>query len=69
MVELVVYIAVFIIISGLIMIGTNILYDLAAAVIPIVAVVLVAVGVIVGFAVAVRNTFSVYKEVYTKKGN
>lgn len=69
MVELIVYIAVFIIISGLIMIGTNILYDLAAAVIPIVAVVLVAVGVIVGYAVAVRNTFSVYKEVYTKKGN
>ncbi len=66
--ELVFYIAIFIIVSGLIMIGTNILYDFSAAIIPIVAVIMVVVGIIVGFVVAVKNTFSVYKEVYTKKG-
>lgn len=66
--EVVFYIAIFIIISGLIMVGTNILYDLAAAIIPIAAVVMVIIGIIVGFVVAIRNTFSVYKKVYTKKG-
>ena len=50
------------------MVGTNILYDLAAAIIPIVAIVMILIGVIVGFVVAIKNTFSVYKEVYAKKG-
>lgn len=50
------------------MIGTNILYDLAAAIIPIVAVLMIIVGVIVGFVVAIKNIFSVYKKVYTRKG-
>lgn len=66
--EVIFYIALFIIISGLIMVGTNILYDLAAAIIPIAAVVMVVVGIIVGFVVAIRNTFSVYKKVYVKRG-
>lgn len=66
--EVIFYIALFIIISGLIMVGTNILYDLAAAIIPIAAVVMVVVGVLVGFVVAIKNTFSVYKKVYVKKG-
>lgn len=66
--EVIIYIALFIIISGLIMVGTNILYDLAAAVIPIAAVIMVTVGIIVGFVVAIKNTFSVYKKVYVKKG-
>lgn len=66
--ELIFYIVVFIVISGLIMVGTNILYDLAAAIIPIAAIVMIIVGVIVGFVVAIKNTFSVYKKVYTKKG-
>ncbi|NLL89414.1 MAG: hypothetical protein GX228_10960 [Firmicutes bacterium] len=66
--EVIIYIALFIIISGLIMVGTNILYDLAAAVIPIAAVIMVVVGIIVGFVVAIKNTFSVYKKVYVKKG-
>lgn len=61
-------IIIFIVISGLIMVGTNILYDLAAAIIPITAVVIIAVGIVVGFIVAIKNTFSVYKEVYLKKG-
>lgn len=66
--EIIFYIIVFIVVSGLIMVGTNILYDLAAAIIPIAAVVMIIIGVIVGFVVAIKNTFSVYKKVYTKKG-
>lgn len=66
--EIVFYIIIFIVISGLIMVGTNILYDLAAAIIPITAVVIIAVGIVVGFIVAIKNTFSVYKVVYVKKG-
>lgn len=61
-------IIIFIVISGFIMVGTNILYDLASAIIPITAVVIIAVGIVVGFIVAIKNTFSVYKEVYVKKG-
>lgn len=66
--ERIFYIIVFIVVSGLIMVGTNILYDLAAAIIPIVAVVMIMIGIIVGFGVAIKNAFSVYKKVYTKKG-
>lgn len=66
--ELIFYIVLFIVVSGLIMVGTNILYDLAAAIIPIAAVVMIIIGIIVGFVVAIKNTFSVYKKVYTKKG-
>lgn len=66
--EVIIYIVLFIIISGIIMVGTNILYDLAAAIIPIVAVLMIIVGIIVGFVVAIKNTFSVYKKVYTRKG-
>lgn len=66
--EIIFYIIIFIVISGLIMVGTNILYDLAAAIIPITAVTIIAVGIVVGFIVAIKNTFSVYKEVYVKKG-
>ena len=66
--EVIFYIAIFIIISGLIMVGTNILYDLASAAIPIAAIVMIAVGIIVGLVAAIKNTFSVYKKVYSKKG-
>lgn len=66
--EVILYIVIFIIVSGFVMVGTNILYDLAAAIIPIVAIVMILIGVIVGFVVAIKNTFSVYKEVYAKKG-
>ena len=44
--EVILYIVIFIIVSGLIMVGTNILYDLAAAIIPIAAVVMIIIGVI-----------------------
>ena len=66
--EVILYIVIFIIVSGLIMVGTNILYDLAAAIIPIAAVVMIIIRVIDGFGVEIKNTFSVYKKVYTKKG-
>ena len=66
--ELAITLVLFVIISGLIMVGTNILYDLAAAIIPIAAVVMVVVGIFVGFFVAIKNTFSVYAKVYSKKG-
>lgn len=66
--EVIIYIAIFIIVSGLIMVGTNVIYDLAAAIIPIVAVIMIVIGIIVGFVVAFKNTFSVYKKVYSRKG-
>lgn len=66
--DVIIYIVLFIVISGLIMVGTNVIYDLAAAIIPIVAVVMIIIGIIVGFVVAIRNTFSVYKKVYSRKG-
>ena len=66
--EVIIYIVLFIVISGLIMVGTNVIYDLAASIIPIVAVVMIIIGIIVGFVVAIRNTFSVYKKVYSRKG-
>lgn len=68
MLEIIFYIVLIIVIAGLIMIGTNILYDLAAAVLPFAAILLVAVGVVVGLVEAVRNTFSAYKDVYGKGG-
>lgn len=66
--EVILYIVLFIIISGLIMVGTNILYDLSTAIIPLSAIVMVLIGIVVGFVSAVKNTFSVYKQVYVKKG-
>lgn len=68
MIEFLIYVAIFIIVSGLIMVGTNILYDIAAAIIPLIAIIMIVVGVMVGFVVAIKNTFSVYKKVYKKKG-
>lgn len=66
--EVILYIILFIVISGLIMVGTNILYDLAAAVIPIITVLMIGVGIIVGFGSAIKNTVTVYSQVYFKRG-
>lgn len=66
--EVIIYIILFIVISGLIMVGTNILYDLAAAVIPIITVLMIGVGIIVGFGSAIKNTVIVYSQVYFKRG-
>lgn len=68
MFEILFYIVLIIIIAGLIMVGANILYDLAAAVLPFAAVLLIVVGLVVGLVEAVRNTFSAYKDVYGKGG-
>ena len=66
--EVIIYIILLIVISGLIMVGTNILYDLAAAVIPIITVLMIGVGIIVGFGSAIKNTVTVYSQVYFKRG-
>ncbi len=66
--ELIFYIIVFIVVSGLIMVGTKFIYDLSAAIITVVAVLMIIIGIVFGFVVAIRNTFSVYKKVYMKRG-
>lgn len=66
--EAIIAIILFIVISGLIMVATNILYDLAAAFIPVIAVFMIFVGIIVGFASAIKNTIGVYIKVYFKRG-
>ena len=66
--QAVLYIILFIIVAGLIMVGTNILYDLAAAVIPIITVLMIGVGILVGFGCAIKNTVTVYAQVYFKRG-
>ena len=66
--EIILGIALFIVISGLVMVATNILYDFAAAIIPAFAIIMIAIGILVGFVVAVKNTVLVYKKVYFKKG-
>ncbi len=66
--EAIIYIIIFIIVSGLIMVGTNILYDLAAAVIPLITVFMIGVGIVVGFGVALKNTVTVYGQVFFKRG-
>lgn len=68
MVELVIGIVLFIIVAGLVMIGTNILYYLAETVIPIIAVIMIVFGITMGFVVAIKNTFTVYKRVFIKRG-
>ena len=67
MIETIIMIVLFVVVAGLIMVGTHVLYDLASAVISLAAVLMVAVGILVGFFVAVRNTFSVYKAVYGRR--
>lgn len=66
--EAIICIILFIVISGLIMVATNILYDLAAAIIPVIAVLMICVGIVVGLVSAIKNTVGVYKQVYFKKG-
>ena len=66
LIALAIYIALFIGISGLVMIATNILYDLTAALIPIIAVIVIVVSILMGFFVALKNTVSAYRKVYGK---
>ena len=67
MIETIIMIVLFVVVAGLIMVGTHVLYDLASAVIPLAAVLMVAVGILVGFFGGGRNTFSVYKAVYGRR--
>ena len=66
--ELIIYIVLFIVISGLIMIVTNIIYDLSSAILPLITILIISAGIAVGFGVAIKNTFKVYKDIYFKKG-
>lgn len=66
LIALAIYIALFIGISGLVMIATNILYDLTAALIPIIAVIVIVVSILMGFFVALKNTVTAYRKVYGK---
>ena len=65
--DLIIAIVLFVVIAGLIMIGTNILYDVAIVVVPLLAIFMIAVGILVGLVVAIKNTFTVYKSVYFQK--
>lgn len=66
--ELIIYIVLFIVISGLIMIVTNIMYDLSSAILPLITILIISAGIAVGFGVAIKNTVKVYKAIYFKKG-
>lgn len=66
--EVILYIILLVVIAGLTMVATNILYDIFAVVIPIIAVAVIAVGVVFGFGVAVKNTVGAYRAVYGQRG-
>lgn len=66
LIALAIYIAIFIGVSGLVMVATNILYDLTAALIPIIAVIVIVVSILMGFFVALKNTVTAYRKVYGK---
>ena len=66
--ELIIYIVLFIVISGLIMIVTNIMYVLSSAILPLITILIISAGIAVGFGVAIKNTVKVYKDIYFKKG-
>lgn len=57
-----------ILIAGLIMVGTDLLYTVAGIIVPFLAVFMVAVGILTGFFVAVKNTFTVYRDIYFRRG-
>lgn len=61
-------IAILIIIAGLIMVGTDLLFTVAGIIVPFLAVFMVAVGILTGFFVAVKNTFTVYRDIYFRRG-
>ncbi len=69
MIGLIFYVVIFIIVSALIMAGTNFLYDLSTITIPGVALLMIVFGISVGLITALKNTVKVYKKVYSKKGN
>lgn len=66
--EAVLIVIAVVVVALLIMVATNIMYDVFGAVIPVFAVLMIAIGVIVGFIVAIKNTFIVCRQVFSKKG-
>lgn len=66
--EVIIYIILFIAVSILIMVVTNIMYDLSSAILPIITILIISAGIAVGFGVAIKNTFIVYRDIYFKKG-
>lgn len=50
------------------MCGTEILYSVSAAVIPLLALLMVAAGCMVGLFTAVKNTLSVYWKIFFQRG-
>jgi hypothetical protein len=65
--EGIIFVAIAIVVAILIMICTNILYDLFAAIMPVLGLLIVVIGIIVGFFIAIKNTVISYKQVYGKK--
>ena len=57
-----------IIAAVLFMMATEIMYSVSAAVIPFLALLMVAAGCMVGLFVAVKNTLSVYWKIFFRRG-
>lgn len=66
--EFVLGILLLVVIAGLIMVGTDLLFTAAGIIVPFLAALMVAVGILTGFFVAVRNTFTVYRDIYFRRG-
>lgn len=54
--------------SMLIMVGINVVFEWAVAILPAVAVLIGVIGMIIGFCTALKNTCSVYSKIFVKKG-
>lgn len=58
-----------IIAAVLFMAATEILYSVSAAVIPLLALLMIAAGCMVGLFVAIKNTVSVYWKIFFRRGS
>lgn len=61
-------IGAFILGSVITMMIVNVIYDAFSAVIPIIAIILITIGIIIGLVVAIRNTVTAFRTVYARKG-
>lgn len=66
-VGIIVGIIVAVLIAILVMMVITMLYHFFSVIVPIIAIVMFAGGVLLGIWHAIKNTFIVYKEVYRKK--
>ena len=62
--EYIIAVALLILAALVIMVLTNVLYDLFSATLPVAGLLVMAVGIVVGFVVAIKNTFTTYVDVY-----